>query len=68
VSHPEPVMQEAPRRRSTIREPAPVLDAGTEPAAFTPPPPSPQPVPAAQSEEAAEADRPRRFGWWSKRG
>jgi ribonuclease E len=66
VTHAEPVMQEAPRRRSTIREPAPALDAGTEPAAFTPP--SPQPAPAAQPEEAAEADRPRRFGWWSKRG
>ncbi|NWG25399.1 MAG: Rne/Rng family ribonuclease [Pseudorhodoplanes sp.] len=70
VSPPEPVMREAPRRRSTIREPAPVLDSGTGSAVFTPPPPppAPQPEPVAQPAEAAETDRPRRFGWWSKRG
>ncbi len=70
---PEPAPQEPPRRRSTIREPAPVFSSGpmsdVQPPA--PPPPLPEPVvttpePAAPSSEA-EA-KPRRFGWWNQRG
>jgi ribonuclease E len=65
---PEP--PEPPRRRSTVRERAPVaLDAGTaEPSPAAPPatvPPEPEPV-ASMADEPAD-DRPRRTGWWSKR-
>jgi ribonuclease E len=61
--HPEP-----PRRRSTVRERAPV--AGSDDA----PPPAPtEPVPAAaepvvtEVAETANADQPRKTGWWSRR-
>ncbi len=58
-----------PRRRSTVRERAPVFNADDAGDA-TPPAPSPSaPAPesvATMAEEAA--DRPRRVGWWSKRG
>jgi ribonuclease E len=73
---PEPAPQEPPRRRSTIREPAPVFSSGpmsdVQPPAPAPPPlPEPAPAvtipePAAPSSEA-EA-KPRRFGWWNRRG
>jgi len=70
---PEPAPQEPPRRRSTIREPAPMFSSGpmSEVQPPAPPPPLPEPVvttpePAAPSSEA-EA-KPRRFGWWNKRG
>jgi len=77
---PEPAPQEAPRRRSTIREPAPMFSSGpmsevqpaTAPQEPEPAPPPPSPEPAVTSAEpapssAAEA-KPRRFGWWNKRG
>jgi ribonuclease E len=55
-------MQEPPRRRSTIREPAPISAGGTPPApASTLPPPTPVVVSTA-GEDAA----PKR-GWWGKR-
>ncbi|MEA2871176.1 MAG: ribonuclease, partial [Hyphomicrobiales bacterium] len=72
---PEPAPQEPPRRRSTIREPAPVFSSGpmsdVQPSA--PPPPLPEPAPAVTIPEPAapnsEAEaKPRRFGWWNRRG
>ncbi|HKS64034.1 MAG TPA: hypothetical protein VJT13_20200, partial [Xanthobacteraceae bacterium] len=60
----------------TVREPAPMFSSGAmsdvqppaPPAAPEPAPAPPEPVatetPAAPAEEA----KPRRFGWWSRRG
>ena len=60
--------QEPPRRRSTVREPAPGAGSGVvtpeEPA--TPSPSPEQPV-AAEPAESDDAARPRRTGWWSRR-
>ncbi len=62
--------QEPPRRRSTVREPAAVA------ASDEAPPPAPAPMPAAtpapepvvtEIDETADANRPRRTGWWSRR-
>ena len=69
ASAPEPVhpTPETPRRRSTVREPAPLALAGETPApepAHAAPPP--QPVITATTESEVD-DRPRRSGWWSKR-
>jgi ribonuclease E len=73
---PEPPPAEPPRRRSTIREPAPMFSSGPisevqpspapEPARSPSPEPRPAPEPVAANGEA-EA-KPRRFGWWNKRG
>ena len=54
-------VQESPRRRSTIREPAPF-------ASDTPPAPSPAspPAPVISSSGTEEAAAPKR-GWWGKR-
>ena len=54
-------LQESPRRRSTIREPAPF-------ASDTPPAPSPAspPAPVISSSGTEEAAAPKR-GWWGKR-
>ena len=67
---------EPPKRRSTVREPAPMFSSGAmsdvqpPPAKEAPlPPPVPEPAAAAPEPAApAEAAKPRRFGWWSKRG
>jgi hypothetical protein len=73
---PEPAPQEPPRRRSTIREPAPMFSSGpmseVAPPA-PPPPPLPEPAPAVTIPEPAAPSgeveaKPRRFGWWNKRG
>ncbi|MFL5314178.1 MAG: ribonuclease E/G [Microvirga sp.] len=57
--------EEPPRRRSTVREPAPfVIGSGEAPVA-PPPPPSAPPQPSAEPPE--EAGQPRRTGWWSRR-
>jgi ribonuclease E len=60
---------EPPRRRSTVREPAPfVLGSGEAP--VTPvlvPTPSSSAPPPVESESAEQRDQPRRTGWWSKR-
>jgi hypothetical protein len=55
--------QEAPRRRSTIREPAPV-SSGT-PSAPAPAPAYEPPTPVISS-TAPETAAPKR-GWWGKR-
>jgi ribonuclease E len=54
---------EPPRRRSTIREPAPIGQAGAPPpaAAATPPP-----TPVISSTTSDDAGQPKR-GWWAKR-
>jgi ribonuclease E len=65
---PEP---EAPpsRRRSTVREPAPVSNSA---AGSGPPPipasssPAPEPV-ITEVDEGGSANQPRRTGWWSRR-
>jgi ribonuclease E len=68
---------ESPRRRSTVREPAPVLVSGGSiaPSASPAPQPTPEivastesPETAPSSSEGAEAaPQPRRAGWWAKR-
>ena len=51
---------EPPRRRSTVREPAPVAAEGTPPAPTLPPP---SPVVSSTGEETATPKR----GWWGRR-
>jgi ribonuclease E len=66
---------EPPRRRSTVREPAPMFTSGSmsdvQPSSL-PEAPAPEPVarlPEPEAEPAPEAEaKPRRFGWWNKRG
>ncbi len=60
---------EPPRRRSTVREPAPQTwrdDATPPPPAFTAPVPPIEPV-VTSSAASEDSDRPRRSGWWSRR-
>jgi len=71
---------EQPRRRSTVREPAPMFSSGSmsdvEPSAMQPSPvhevPANDPAATMPEPEAASAPdaeaKPRRFGWWNKRG
>jgi len=71
---------EPPRRRSTIREPAPIFSSGAmsdvQANDVTPAPaPAPAPEPPATLAEPAAAEapaeseaKPRRFGWWNRRG
>jgi ribonuclease E len=66
---PAPAPAEPPRRRSTVREAAPMFSAG--PMSDMHPAPAPAasgPVAAPEPAAAAEDAKPRRFGWWSKRG
>jgi ribonuclease E len=68
-SEPAPAAAEeaAPRRRSTVREPAPNTGAA-EPAQPAPPAPAPAPEPViTEIGDTESADRPRRSGWWSRR-
>jgi ribonuclease E len=63
----ESTPSEPPRRRSTVREPAPgaqVEDVVAPTATDAPPPPTVEPV---VSSPAQSDDRPRRSGWWSWR-
>jgi ribonuclease E len=63
-----PAEESAPRRRSTVREPAPSAgNAETSPTPATPPPASaPQPV-ITEIGDDESAEQPRRKGWWSRR-
>ncbi len=64
-----PPEEPAPRRRSTVREPAPSAgNAETSPSPATPPPPAaaPQPVITEVGDDES-AEQPRRRGWWSRR-
>jgi ribonuclease E len=71
---PPPLGEEKPRRRSTVREPAPIVwDSASGDTAAPAPAPAASPEPVATPEppardDAADANKPRRFGWWSKRG
>jgi ribonuclease E len=51
-----------PRRRSTVREPAPVF-GGSAPVEV----PMPPPAPAVTATADADASKPKRSGWWAKR-
>ncbi|AMN42793.1 Rne/Rng family ribonuclease [Rhodoplanes sp. Z2-YC6860] len=58
------------RRRSTVREAAPVSGVSAPTMTTAPEPqPAPPPAPAVASESAPaeEASKPRRTGWWAKR-
>jgi ribonuclease E len=58
---------EPPRRRSTVRERAPVAASdATSPEATAPPTPAPEPV-ITEVSGTEKADQPRRTGWWSRR-
>jgi ribonuclease E len=59
---------ERPRRRSTVREPAPASLAGgsSDSSISAPATELPQPV-VSSADEAEDAGRPRRSGWWSRR-
>ncbi|HTT47232.1 MAG TPA: Rne/Rng family ribonuclease [Pseudolabrys sp.] len=59
-----PAESEPPRRRSTIREPAPIGIAGSAPPPAAPPVPPPTPVVSSTASE--EPSQPKR-GWWAKR-
>ncbi len=66
---PQSAQPEAPpRRRSTVREPAPVATGGdvSTPAPVQPSSPAPEPV-VTEGGEGESAERPRRSGWWSRR-
>ncbi len=53
---------EAPRRRSTVREPASNFSMSAD----TPSAPAPSAPPPAPAEETPQ-EQPRRFGWWSRK-
>jgi len=57
---------EPPRRRSTVREPAPFAAEGVTPPPVTPPPTLPSPPPVISSSTGEETAAPKR-GWWGKR-
>jgi ribonuclease E len=61
---------EPPRRRSTVRERAPIggSDDAPPPAATAPVPPAPAPEPVITEVAATEdTNQPRKTGWWSRR-
>jgi ribonuclease E len=63
-----PVAAESPRRRSTVREPAPAGRSEAAPPPSVEPAASPSPEPAvSQDDKVEETNRPRRTGWWSRR-
>jgi ribonuclease E len=62
---PAPVSERELRRRSTVREPAPIFGAETStPATPAPRPELPAPIVSSTDEAAGQ---PRKAGWWSKR-
>jgi ribonuclease E len=66
---PAPAREEAPRRRSTVREPAPVVSIDEMGGSAIPAAPAPrsEPVHPPRGEESeSDPNRPRRSGWWSK--
>jgi ribonuclease E len=70
----EPKQSETVRRRSTIREPAPIVGNAPVAVPYTPPPTptlvishEPSPAPAASAAEESDAGKPRRTGWWARR-
>jgi len=65
---PPPAQPEPPRRRSTVREPAPtaIASEAPQPAPAQPASPAAQPV-ITEVGESQSSERPRRSGWWSRR-
>jgi ribonuclease E len=70
----EPKQSEPPRRRSTIREPAPVIGGEQTVIASTPIPKpvvvvshEPAPAPTEPAPQESDAGKPRRTGWWARR-
>jgi ribonuclease E len=66
---PPPSAEPEPRRRSTVREPAPIGGSSIDtppPAAPPPAVPTPEPV-ITEVDETVSAKQPRRSGWWSRR-
>jgi hypothetical protein len=60
---PAPTAPPEPRRRSTVREPAPVFgDSAPVPI----PAPASEPTPVVTS-AGDDANKPRKTGWWAKR-
>jgi ribonuclease E len=69
VAPPAPAREEAPRRRSTVREPAPVVSGDEMGGSAMPAASTPRSEPVQQPREAEsepDPNRPRRSGWWSK--
>jgi ribonuclease E len=66
----EPEPEQAPRRRSTVREAPPAFTSIDDPSYAPPIPPAPaEAAPeAVQPVAEAAAEKPRRKGWWSMRG
>ncbi len=65
---PIPLAEAAPKRRSTVREPAPTASLDEIGRSAIPAPVSqPEPVHEPRAESDSDSDRPRRSGWWSKR-
>jgi ribonuclease E len=69
-----PEVEQVPvRRRSTIREPAPVVGGAFDSAATATTASPPDPVPeitsatASENEAAPAENKPRRAGWWSRK-
>ena len=59
---------EPPRRRSTVRERAPIGGGADAPPTVPIPTAAPVPEPViTEVTEAADGDRPRKTGWWSRR-
>jgi ribonuclease E len=65
ASAPPPSAAEPPRRRSTVREPAPVFSGSAPVVTPTPAPPPPEPTVISTAE--ADASKPKKSGWWAKR-
>jgi ribonuclease E len=63
-----PEESEPPRRRSTVREPAPfVIGSGDAPVTPVLVPPPPSPSASVEADNAEQSAQPRRTGWWAKR-
>jgi ribonuclease E len=58
------VSPEAPRRRSTVREPVALVLRGGEGSV---PPPVPRAEPELETSGPDQPDQPRRTGWWTRR-
>jgi ribonuclease E len=66
VEEPVATQEPPPRRRSTIREPAPIAAEGMSAAAAAPVTPPPPPAPVVSSTASEEPATPKR-GWWGRR-
>ena len=67
---PQAAQSEPPRRRSTVREPAPVFSnhaVETPQVDRSPATGAEMAMPAPSSSESESASKPRRTGWWAKR-